>query len=217
MLFTYTLDTYKPSVINTPTIGVECLETIRDVEAGIINEKNIEHLTEELVNNLKNDDVAKEILGYAYQSFCDKLKNKKISPKERRSIIEIIVVQLSPKAYKEESERLIFNEITSLQWSAEKIRKLTRNYVSLLIYIGYSQLSLRNKVSDFFYKNPNQIKKNNEVKDFFDCVKLETKKYSIHFKVGKIFLETEPTLKILNYQFHLRHQKTLNIMSFLNN
>lgn len=39
MLFTYTLDTYKPSVINTPTIGVECLETIRDVEAGIINEK----------------------------------------------------------------------------------------------------------------------------------------------------------------------------------
>lgn len=197
MLFTYTLDTYKPSVINTPTIGVECLETIRDVEAGIINEKNVEHLTAELINNLKNDDVAKEILGSAYQSFCNKLKNPKISPKERRSITEIIVVQLSPKAYKEESERLIYNEITSLQWSTEKIRKLTRNYVSLLIYIGYSQSSLRNKVTDFFYRNPNQITKNIEVRDFFDCVKLETKKYSVHFKVGGIFLETEPTFKNL--------------------
>lgn len=201
MLFTYSLDTYKPSVINTPTIGVECLQTINDINEGIINAKNIDHLTAELAHNLSNDNVAKEILGEAFSAFLNKLKNPTISPKERKSIIEIIVIQLSPKSYKEVSERLLLEEVTSNTWTTSTTRRLARNYVSLLLYIGFSQIALKNKVQKVFYSGSEQITSNSDIQKLFNILKLEQKKHTVYFIADQIFQEAEPTFSKLGLSF----------------
>ncbi|HAU9507851.1 hypothetical protein FQZ90_19495 [Escherichia coli] len=198
MLFDYTLDTYKPSVMNTPTIGVETLNTIKDVEDGIIQPKNIEHLTAELIHNLSCDKVAQHLLGDAYQAFLNKLKNTNISPKERSSIIEMLVIQLPPKLYKEKSEELITQELSSPNWERSIIRKLTRNYISLLLYIGFSQHNLKNLTQQFFYYGNNKISNNTDISSFFDLIKLEKKKYKIYFIVEPVFLGAEPTFERLS-------------------
>ncbi|HCD5422578.1 hypothetical protein ACU6ZN_00285 [Klebsiella aerogenes] len=198
MLFDYTLDTYKPSVMNTPTLGVETLNTIKDVDAGIIQPKNVDHLIAELIHNLSNDMVAQSLLGEAYTAFLNKLKNPTLGAKERKSIIEMIVIQLPPKLYKEKSEELILQEIMSDDWTRSAIRRLTRNYISLLLYIGFSQNNLKNLTQKFFYYGENRITNNSDAKVFMDSIKLETKKHKVYFIVEPVFLGAEPTFRRLS-------------------
>ncbi|EFE8339265.1 hypothetical protein F0D79_19055 [Escherichia coli] len=198
MLFDYTLDTYKPSVMNTPTLGVETLNTIKDVDAGIIQPKNVEHLTDELVHNLSHDRVAQTLLGEAYSAFLNKLKNPKLGAKEKKSIIEMLVIQMPANLYKEKSEELILAELKSPQWERSVIRRLSRNYVSLLLYIGFSQNNLKNLTQKFFYYGDNRITSNADAAGFFSSIKLERKKHKIYFIVEPVFLGAEPTFKRLS-------------------
>ncbi|MGU9758268.1 hypothetical protein ACV1BL_12020 [Serratia marcescens] len=198
MLFDYTLDTYKPSVMTTSTLGVEALNTIIDIDAGIIQPKNIEHLTSELVHNLSNDKVAQSLLGEAYTAFLNKLKNPTLGVKERKSIIEMLVIQLPANLYKEKSEELLLKELALPNWERSVIRKLARNYISVLLYIGFSQRNLRNLIHKFFYYGDGKITNNSDAALLFESIKLERKKYKVYFIVDTVFLGAEPTFKRLS-------------------
>lgn len=52
MLFHYTIDTYKPSVMGISLLVHEALTTIEEVEKGNIKEPNIKHVLEELCDFL---------------------------------------------------------------------------------------------------------------------------------------------------------------------
>lgn len=198
MLFDYTLDTYKPSVMTTPTLGVETLNTIRDVDAGIIQPKNIEHLIAELIHNLSHDQVAKSLLGEAYTAFLNKLKNPTLGAKEKKSIVEMLVIQLPANLYKEKSETLLLKELEQPNWERSVIRRLARNYISVLLYIGFSQHNLKNLTQKFFYYGENRIKSNSDASLFFDTIKLEKKKHKIYFIVDPVFLGAKPTFERLS-------------------
>lgn len=48
MLFDYSLDTYKPSALNTSLLCREALYVIEDIESGVIKRPNLDHVLEEL-------------------------------------------------------------------------------------------------------------------------------------------------------------------------
>lgn len=217
MLFDYTLDTYKPSVMTTPTLGVETLNTIKDVDAGIIQPKNVEHLTAELIHNLSHDKVAQSLLGEAYTAFLNKLKNPKLGAKEKKSIIEMLVIQLPAKLYKEKSEKQLLEQLTLPNWERSVIRRLTRNYISVLLYIGFSQHNLKKLVHDFFYYGDNRITSNSDVSLFFDSIRLETTKYTIYFIVDPVFLEAEPTFGRLSLSIEQKPPENLADNDFFRN
>lgn len=217
MLFDYTLDTYKPSVMNTPTIGVETLKTITDVDTGIIQPKNLEHLTAELLHNLLNDEVAKSLLGEAYNAFLNKLKNPKIGNKERKSIVEMLVIQLPAHLYKEKSEELILKELSLPNWNRSIIRRLTRNYISLLLYIGFSQHNLKNLTQKFFYYGDNRISNNSDASLFFKLIKIEKKKHKVFFIVENVFLGSEPTFERLSLSIEDEPPKEIADNQFFKN
>ncbi|WP_370609441.1 hypothetical protein NMD12_05530 [Citrobacter portucalensis] len=217
MLFDYTLDTYKPSVMSTPTLGVETLNTIKDVDAGIIQPKNIEHLTAELIHNLSHDKVAQSLLGEAYTAFLNKLKNPQLGAKEKKSIIEMLVIQLPANLYKEKSEELLLKELDSPNWERSVIRKLARNYISVLLYIGFSQHNLKNLTQKFFYYGENRITKNSDASLFFDLIKLEKKTHKIYFIVDPVFLGAEPTFPRLSLSIEQKPPQDLAENSFFRN
>lgn len=55
MLFDYSLDTYKASVMHSGLLCREGITTIKQVEAGNIMPPNIHHVTAELCTNLEKD------------------------------------------------------------------------------------------------------------------------------------------------------------------
>ncbi|WP_438441574.1 hypothetical protein [Klebsiella aerogenes] len=217
MLFDYTLDTYKPSVMSTPTLGVETLNTIKDVDAGIIQPKNIEHLTAELIHNLSHDKVAQSLLGEAYTAFLNKLKNPTLGAKEKKSIIEMLVIQLPANLYKEKSEKLLLEQLTLPNWERSIIRRLARNYISVLLYIGFSQHNLKKLVHEFFYYGENRIKSNTDASSFFEKIRLEKTKHKIYFIVDPVFLEAEPTFGRLSLSIEQKPPENIADNDFFKN
>lgn len=66
LLFHHTTDTYRYLTLSIRGLASEYCTVYRDVKAGILNKKNLEHIIEEFVYRLKDDDIAKEILSEEY-------------------------------------------------------------------------------------------------------------------------------------------------------
>jgi len=75
LLFDYSLDTYKPSAMNTSLLVAEGLSVISAVEDGIIDKANLAHIMDELSENLKRDPVADELLTLDLNLSLKVLKN----------------------------------------------------------------------------------------------------------------------------------------------
>lgn len=58
MLFDFSLDTYKPSVMHTGLLCREAIQTVKEVELGNVKAPNIWHVTAELCVNFEKDPVA---------------------------------------------------------------------------------------------------------------------------------------------------------------
>ncbi|HDR1892148.1 TPA: hypothetical protein QB628_000993, partial [Pasteurella multocida] len=76
MLFDYTLDTYKPSILNIHSLIEEALEVINEVENGNIKSPNISHVLDELISNLEKDIIAQNLITLPKNEINSLLKNQ---------------------------------------------------------------------------------------------------------------------------------------------
>jgi hypothetical protein len=137
LLFDYSLDTYKPSAMNTSTLCREALGLIRDIEDELIDEANLSHVVKEFIYNLKRDEVAKALLDIDVETICSRLENEGCSIHEKRTLLEIAFSQIKPVLYKKRAEETLANAVQNGN-EKNRIRSLTRSYVTTLISIGYS-------------------------------------------------------------------------------
>jgi len=138
MLFDYSLDTYKASVMHTGLLCLEAIRTIREIDAGNIKLPNIHHVTAELSLNLEKDPVARALISLPLGAFAPALKSPKTPIKELRTVLELLQVQLYSARYRANNEELLASEIKSGNRIPE-IRRLTRSYVTELIASGISK------------------------------------------------------------------------------
>ena len=90
MLFHYTIDTYKPSVMDTNLLIDEALKVIAEVENGNINEGNIKHVIDELCNTLDKDMVANELIPLPKKQIFSILKDPKSNTNKVKNILRIL-------------------------------------------------------------------------------------------------------------------------------
>lgn len=77
MLFDFSLDTYKASVMHTGLLCREAIQTIKDVELGNIKAPNVMHVTAELLANFEKDAVALALTPLPISAFQAVLQNPK--------------------------------------------------------------------------------------------------------------------------------------------
>lgn len=186
MLFDFSLDTYKASVMNTSLLCMEAIQTLKQFEAGNIKAPNIWHVTAELCKNLENDAVARALIPLPFSAFFPTLKNRKTPLKELQNVLELLAVQLAPFRYWAKNEELLVQEVVGRQ-SIPEVRRLARSYVTTLVYLGFSQKHLHEIVIKFFYSGKARIKDAEAITDFFALFSKELIDFTIVFRVEKIF------------------------------
>ncbi|WP_434339838.1 hypothetical protein [Motilimonas cestriensis] len=62
LLFNFSLDTYKPSALNSSLLCSEALDVIEEIDNGNIKKPNLNHVLKELCESLIRDDVSKSLL-----------------------------------------------------------------------------------------------------------------------------------------------------------
>ncbi|MCQ8131058.1 hypothetical protein, partial [Methylomonas rivi] len=112
LLFEFTLDTYKPSAMNTSLLVREALSTIDLIKSGVIKRPNINHVLDELCLNLKKDEVAKSLITVDLGELLDSLYSKNSTYDSLTTTVELLNNQIPLKIYKKRNEELLIKEIT---------------------------------------------------------------------------------------------------------
>lgn len=191
MLFEFSLDTYKASVMHTGLLCVEARTTIEAVEAGTIKAPNVFHVTAELAANFVKDTVAIALSPLPPASFMPALKNPKTPLRELQTVLQLLSVQLSPRKYRAKNEELLLAAVRNAGSMAE-IRRLTRSYVTTLTATGLSTKHVYERTKDFFHYGAGRITGPEALSEFFKIFPLDNSEYTVVFRVEKIFEHVAP-------------------------
>lgn len=71
LLFDYTIDSYKPRALNAPSLCLELMNAIDEVENGNIDKNNIKYIIDELKSAVKQDNVAKSLISANIDYFTE--------------------------------------------------------------------------------------------------------------------------------------------------
>lgn len=199
LLFDYSLDTYKPSAMNSSALCREARSLINDIEEEIIDKSNLDHILKELILNLRKDEVAKTLLTIKIDSIVKKFDNKDTPLQEIAILLDIIYSQIRPRSYKERTEKLLLEAVAEPK-GKDRIRSLTRNYITTLINFGYSTRFLYPTARMFFYMSKEKITGPESIKGFFEIVKGVPQKYTAIFRVNSLFEEIKDSCKVFKVE-----------------
>jgi hypothetical protein len=212
LLFDYSHDTYKPSAMNSSTLCLEAKDLIRDIENEIIDRANLSHVLQELMLNLRKDEVAKSLLDIELETIEPKFNNKDLPLRELAVIIDIIYSQLSILAYKEKTELFLLDALKN-EREKDRIRALTRSYVTTLITIGYSTKYLYTTAGIYFHSQAT-ISESEDVKGFFELVSGKKQKYIAVFRASLLFEEIKNSCK--NFKIEIAHSLKADLSGHVN-
>jgi len=186
MLFDYSLDTYKASVMHTGLLCNEAIRTIREIEAGNIKLPNIHHVTAELCLNFEKDPVARALISLPLNAFIPALKNPKTPIKELGTVLELLQIQLHSARYRAKNEELLAQEIKTGHRIPE-IRRLTRSYATELIASGISKRFIKETAQKFFFYGKDRIGSVGAIDEFLALLPRERREFTVIFRLDNIF------------------------------
>lgn len=215
LLFDYTHSTYKPSIMNTPSLCIEAISTITDIERGSISPAHISHIIDELTKNIKNDEIAISLLKTPLGAFLDELKNKQPDNKSLKITLELLNIQLNINHYEEKIIRELSSTITS-EYNPTKIRRLTRLLITHLSSKGLSQEYLMEELKKHFFQREKQINANEEIVAFLARIPTEEITYSVYFNADKSFSKIISCLAQLDIEVVLETPQNIAEEDFFN-
>lgn len=196
MLFEYSLDTYKASVMHTGLLCQEARRTIAEVEAGNIKAPNISHVAAELAASFEKDPVALSLAPLPAAAFIPALRNPKTPTRELETVLELLAVQLTPDRYRQRNEHLLFQAVQNGAPYA-LLRRLARSYVTTLTAIGFSARYLQEQTQVFFHYGPGRITGADSLLAYYKLFPSELSEYTVVFSVDKIFDHVVPAFSNL--------------------
>ncbi|RUO58795.1 hypothetical protein [Pseudidiomarina marina] len=199
MLFDYSLDTYKPSALNTSLLCREALEVIEDIENGVIKKPNLDHVLEELTSNLKSDEVAQSLMLLDVPTVLASLQNKTKSLAEHRVVLELLWSQIEMPSYRRRNEDLLIAAIKERR-DINAIRALARTYITTLKNFGFSSNWLHNTTLNFFYFGKNRISGNAAISEYIEALNTERREYLAIFRASGLFRTIAESCKKLHIE-----------------
>ncbi|MDY7841008.1 hypothetical protein UXA24_08500 [Aeromonas caviae] len=181
LFFDFSLDTYKPSAMNTSLLCEEALEVIEEINKGNIKQPNLQHVIDELCENLSKDHVVKSLLSLELKQINSVLLDPKQKSDDKKIVIELILRQIYLKKYKKKNEELLIQTING-ENNFSIIRSLARSYATTLLNIGYSSEFISETTKKFFHYDKNRISGNEAIKDFIDIFSHKVKSYRLIYR-----------------------------------
>lgn len=213
MLYEFSLDTYKASVMHTSLLCIEARNTIHEVEAGTIKPPNVHHVTAELAANLERDPVAIALSPLPPSSFTPALRNPKTQARDLEVVLELLSVRLSPRDYRAKTEELLVEAVKD-DGNLDLVRRLARSYVTTLTALGFSEQYLLEQTREFFHYGPVRLKSTEALIDFLGLFPADPEKYTVVFRVDPIFEHVAPAFEPIRLKISKSLPPEIDISGF---
>lgn len=182
LLFDFSLDTYKPSAMNSSLLCNEALDTHYEIEEGNIKRPNFQHVLDELCVNLEKDEVAESLLQVDLATITPTLKNPKADFHDKRIVVELLARQLGLFRYKEVNRQLLIQAVSDASSPKSRIRALTRSYVTCLVNLGYASKHIEEKALEFFYYGQRRTSGNSDIESFLELFPSAPKEFVVIYR-----------------------------------
>jgi len=196
MLFDYTIDSYKAPVLNSHSLCDELQLAMIEEDNGFVKKKAIEPIMDELLWNLKNDPVAKNVLDNRHLTILNNLNSS--SDHKILSYVETLNSIFELNYFNEIKNQLI--ESADKPKEKSRINILSKLFVSELLAQGYSQQYIFFETKNYFFSEE-QITSPSQIEQYFNRFNLETEKWDVLLK-GESDFEHAKKLK-LNIEFEI--------------
>lgn len=197
LLFEFTLDTYRPSALNTPFLCKEALNLIKEIEKGVLDDSNLKHVLEELEWSLRQDIIAKKLIEFEPKHYVLNNENDTIQKKKLR--LEILYHAIKPSRYVSEIRHQLKVAIEASE--KKKIDYISRTYITTLRNRGFSTNYLSKRTLDYFYYgNDNRISSIDIIDGYFELFDHKSIKYQVLFIVDSMFNEIQESCKVFKVE-----------------
>ena len=180
LLFDFSLDSFKPPALNPPFLCVEALSLIDDIEAGVIEATNLNHVLEELIWSVQRDTVSKKLLDVKIESH---VLLHEVPLAQKRIRLEVLSKTLNSTRYIEKCNELTKEAIAKC--CKKDIDKYARSLVTCLINIGLSKTFLYRQVKEYFFQGDvPKITGANDVDGFLEKIYPTVHAFEVYFIVS---------------------------------
>jgi hypothetical protein len=197
-LFDYTLDTYKPQALNIRILCIETIQTINNIKIGVIKKPNIDAIIQELQWSLNSDFVAKQLLGNKLTGIVEKISSDKNNIKKLKETVLLLYHFLDNKKYLIELQNTLIKIIPANKEKGN-IYKATRSYITELINYGYTTPYIYHNINTFFFNSSEKFT-HTSPESFFNIFNYEKKKFTVVYKVSRVFAEFESVGENLKFK-----------------
>lgn len=198
LLFQYTLDSYKPSCLNSTFLVKEAVEVAFEVEKELIDISSLKSVIDELSNALSKDFVAKQMLSEGYECYLLDIDNSKL--KDVRVRLNILYNKISPKKYL--SACLIRLHKAIEDRKKNDIDFLSSQVVTTLINIGVSREHLSELIGDNFFGGcSNRIESIIDVNEFVDLFTPKVSRYDVCVQVSSLLQQVGDFSNVFKAKF----------------
>ncbi len=176
LLFHHTTDTYRYSALSIRGLAAEYCAVYRDVNAGILNKKNLNHIIDEFACRIKYDDIAKGILTNEYvERFIKCYGNWDI--KSQYENLQYVGRKLSNRTYYSGLVNRLRELITENKQKKE-IDEKTALFVKELLDCGYNANYVYQVLHEvFFHQDVSSLV---SLDNFLSQFDFSTKKYDVY-------------------------------------
>lgn len=181
LLFQYSLDSYKPSCLNSVFLVKEALEVALEVEKELIDISSLKSVMDELKFSLSKDSIVKSMLSEGYECYILDVDNSKL--KDVRVRLSILYNKISPGKYLYKCLCDLHEAICSK--SKKVINDLSGKAVTNLINMGVSRSHLSELVNENFFSS-NKIAKVIEQEEFVKLFFPKVGFYDVCINVSKL-------------------------------
>jgi hypothetical protein len=197
LLFDYTLDTYKPSALNAPSLCIEALNLIAGIENELIDKAALPYVLDELEWSIQHDPIAKGLLEASLDYYVLRAEETKLS--EVRLRLEVLSRTLEAFRYLKATFVALRDHVAKGEKAA--IDRCARNAITTLTNIGVSKQHLFNLTNDFFF-NPVglDIESPTVIDQFLDEITPKSHEFEVYFIVSSLIRQVSTSIKAFRLQ-----------------
>lgn len=197
LLFDYTLDTYKPSALNAPSLCIEALNLIAAIESELIDQAALPYVLDELEWSIQNDPVAKGLLEASLDYYILRSEEAKLT--EVRLRLEVLSRTLDSFRYLKATFKALGSHVSIVEKSA--IDRCARNMITTLTNIGVSRQHLFNLTNDFFFSPAGpEIATADVIEKFLEEIAPTSHEFEVYFVVSSLIRQVSTSIKAFNLE-----------------
>lgn len=168
MTFNYTIDSYKAPALHTLSLVEESLQTLENIDNGVIREGALQSVIDELKWSAGHDDIFKALVSEKGLTGLIAKIDEGSSRCDLKTILQMTRERISNRDYLTKIKESISSLVKENRQKA-KIETQTRHLVTHLKYMGYAEEYIYYKNKELFLNGQRNVTDVNDIDVFLNC------------------------------------------------